>query len=92
MPDCVSEPGRVEQSTRPFFVLSTRQVSVLSLAAKGWTDFQIARQLGIATRTVRHHLEKARCNLQALNTTHAVAIAVAQNLIEVELVSPPGRC
>ena len=90
MPDCVSEPGRVERSTRPFFVLSDRQRAALELSAQGWTDFQIARQMGIATRTVRHHLERARQNLQAINTTHAVAIAVRHNLMT--FVSPPGRC
>ena len=92
MPDCVSDPGRVDISTRPFFILSARQVAVLELAALGWTDFQIARKLGIATRTVRHHLEVARRNLYAVNTTHAVAIALQQHLIEFEWVSPPGQC
>lgn len=90
MPDCVSEPGRVDGSTRPFFILSDRQRMALELSAQGWTDFQIAREVGIATRTVRHHLEKARQNLHALNTTHAVAIALQKNLIN--FVSPPGPC
>jgi len=63
--------------------LTDRQQSVLQLAAEGFTDYQIGRQLHIAPRTVRHHLEKARAKIGAINTTHAVAIAVGCKVLTI---------
>lgn len=54
--------------------LSKRQHEVLILAAKGLTVNEMARILTISPRTVKHHLALARCRLDAVNTTHAVAI------------------
>jgi len=57
----------------------------LALAAGGCTSRDIARQLGLKVRTVRHHLAEARRRLGAKSTTQAVAIAVARGLIELNL-------
>jgi hypothetical protein len=45
MPDCVSEPGRVDGSTRPFFILSDRQRRALESRRK-----QIAQCLWLRAR------------------------------------------
>lgn len=39
--------------------LTPRELQVVDMAAKGMTDAQIGRSLGLATRTVRFHLTKA---------------------------------
>lgn len=84
MSDCATLPGQsVRLADCPFF-LSSRQQQTLSLAAHGWTDFRISRELRISPRTVRHHLEAARQNLHAINTTHAVAVAITFGLIGLE--------
>jgi DNA-binding CsgD family transcriptional regulator len=65
----------------PRFVLSPRQREVLILAARGMTWRQIALALEIAPSTIRGHLSRARERLDAHNTTHAVAKAVAAGVI-----------
>jgi DNA-binding CsgD family transcriptional regulator len=91
MPDCVELPGQsVEQLVKAdcsFFYLSLRQRQCLELAAHGCTNFAIALRLSISQRTVEQHLDRARINLQALTTAHAIAIAVKKQLIEIKGVS-----
>lgn len=84
MPDCAKTPGQSVTKTDCPFLLSSRQREVLALAAKGWTNFGIGRKLGISSRTVGHHLESARQNLHAINSTHAVAVAITHGLIGLE--------
>jgi DNA-binding NarL/FixJ family response regulator len=71
----------------PFFVLSSRQREVLALAALGQTDQAIGLKLSITPRTVRAHLQAARVALGALNTTHAVTIALTRQLISFDTVT-----
>jgi LuxR family quorum sensing-dependent transcriptional regulator len=67
----------------PVFVLTRRQCQVLSLAARGLTMGCIGRQLGVTGRTVHKHLTAARARLGAMNTTHAVALAIHHQLIQI---------
>lgn len=83
MPDREFSPGQSEQTDCPFF-LSPRQTEVLGLAARGLTAREIALRLMIEPDTVGTHLALARKMLGALNTTHAVAIAIIAGLIEFE--------
>ena len=53
--------------------LSTRQVEVLRLAAKGGSNKEIARQLSIAEATVKVHLGAAFRNMGVNNRARAVA-------------------
>jgi DNA-binding NarL/FixJ family response regulator len=53
--------------------LSTRQVEVLRLAAKGGSNKEIARQLAIAEATVKVHLGAAFRNMGVNNRARAVA-------------------
>lgn len=77
------QPGQSASADCPFF-LSFRQRQALGLAAQGLTVPAIARLLGLAPQTVAKHLQLARETLGAMNTTHAVAIAVAWRLIDIE--------
>ena len=54
---------------------------VLMLKANGMLSKQIASELGIHRRTVEWHLKSACNELEAVNTVHAVAIAMRNKLI-----------
>jgi len=65
-------------------VLSKRQHEVLSLAAQGLDGAEIGEQLHLSSSTVRQHLCKIHQRLNARNTTHAVVLALQNNLISLE--------
>ena len=83
MPDR-NETGAMcaEETHRPF-LLTPRQLEVLTLASEGLTLKGMGNRLSIKERTIRKHLHDIREKLNATNTTHAVAIGVATNLIQV---------
>lgn len=64
--------------------LSPREIEVMTSLALGHSRAQAAEALGISESTLRVYIESARHKLGALNTTHAVARALAQGLIVVE--------
>lgn len=70
----------------PRFSLSRRQREVLTHAGRGQTCRQIATQLAIAPQTVRHHLDRIRRRLGAVNTIHAVVLAIARDEIQVSSI------
>lgn len=61
--------------------LTPRQSLCLAWASMGKTMDEIADLLGISERAVRFYVKGARDRLGATNTTHAVRLAVEQNLI-----------
>jgi DNA-binding NarL/FixJ family response regulator len=61
--------------------LTEREVEVLALAGKGYTNKAIGVQLGISDRTVQGHLANIYGKLNANSRTEAVMRAVAQGLI-----------
>lgn len=65
--------------------LTPREVEVLTLVGKGYTNKAIAAQLGISDRTVQGHLANIFTKLQAASRTEAVMRAVSLGWIEVEL-------
>ncbi len=69
----------VEQELR---VLTNRQLDLLYLLARGLSSKEAAQSLAISYRTVEHQIEAIKKKLGARNVTHAVAIAVAQSIIE----------
>ncbi|MBN1991340.1 MAG: helix-turn-helix transcriptional regulator [Anaerolineae bacterium] len=83
MPDSAITPGRGQKRPRPFF-LSKRQAEALKLAAGGRTAKQIGMEMGICPRTASAHLQAARRQLRAANTTHAVAMAITMGFIYVD--------
>jgi DNA-binding NarL/FixJ family response regulator len=84
MPDRGSVPGPSAEADGPFFMLSKRQCEVLTLAAQGCTDGEIARRLVVSEYTVRDHWSVARERLGAVNRCHAVAIALVAGLIRLD--------
>ena len=63
--------------------LSPRENEALTLLALGYSRAQIAQTLSISEHTLRVYVESARFKLGALNTTHAVAVAIAQGFVVV---------
>mgnify|MGYP001450532352 CR=1 FL=1 len=61
--------------------LSPRELDALSMLAAGQSRGQASEALGISEHTLRVYIEAARLKLGAMNTTHAVALALTQGLI-----------
>ncbi|MCO6453481.1 MAG: response regulator transcription factor [Caldilineales bacterium] len=72
------DPSSIESLTK-------RELEVLALAAKGFTNKAIGRQLGISDRTVQGHLAKSFGKLQANSRTEAVMRAVSMGWLDPEL-------
>jgi DNA-binding NarL/FixJ family response regulator len=65
--------------------LTPRELQILTLAGKGYTNKAIAAQLTISDRTVQNHLANIFDKLQAASRTEAVMRAVSQGLIPPNL-------
>ena len=63
--------------------LSSREVNVLNLVARGLSNKQIATKLGISDKTVRNHLSRIFRKLDAGNRTQAVMNAMRVGLLSV---------
>ncbi len=68
--------------------LSPREMEILKLAAQGTSNKEIARILGISEQTTKNHVSSILRKLRAENRTHAVAMALEQNLVEPKMSSP----
>jgi LuxR family transcriptional regulator, quorum-sensing system regulator BjaR1 len=64
-------------------VLTPREREVLAWVAQGKSAWEIGEILEIAKRTVDEHAQTAVRKLGAVNRTHAVALALRDNIIEV---------
>jgi LuxR family transcriptional regulator, quorum-sensing system regulator BjaR1 len=67
----------------PLALLSDREREILILSAAGKSAGEIADVLGITKRTIDFHITAAMRKLGASNKTHAVALALAQRLIQL---------
>ena len=65
--------------------LSDREMEVLTLAAKGFTNRAIATQLAISDRTVQGHIARIFEKMQASSRTEAVMKAVSMGLIPPDI-------
>jgi DNA-binding NarL/FixJ family response regulator len=63
--------------------LSPRQIEILHYAAKGLTNADISRVLGIGVDCVKAHMKTAFSRLGASNRSEAVAIAIRHKLISL---------
>ncbi len=61
--------------------LTTREVEVLALAARGASTEEVARSLSISSKTVRNHLEHIYAKAQVSNRTGAALFAVQHGLV-----------
>jgi DNA-binding NarL/FixJ family response regulator len=65
--------------------LTDRELEVLALTAKGYTNKAIGLQLSISDRTVQGHLAKIFNKLQASSRTEAVMRAVSLGWLQSDL-------
>jgi DNA-binding NarL/FixJ family response regulator len=70
--------------TAPVEPLTERELEVLSLAAKGYTNKAIGVQLGISDRTVQGHLANIFGKLGVATRTEAVLLAMKQGWITLD--------
>ncbi|MGH1331530.1 MAG: helix-turn-helix transcriptional regulator [Paracoccaceae bacterium] len=61
--------------------ISIEEIETLRLAADGYSQKEIAFELGVAEPTVKLRLSRVKEKLNARNTTHAVRIAISEKLI-----------
>lgn len=71
--------------------MTERELEVLSLAAKGYTNKAIGLKLGISDRTVQGHLAKTFDKLQAGSRTEAVMRAVSLGWLPAGLAELPAE-
>jgi two-component system, NarL family, response regulator DevR len=64
--------------------LSAREIEVLRLAGRGYTNKAIGAQLGISDRTVQGHLTNIYGKLGVASRTEAVTRAIHMGLVSVE--------
>ncbi|MEM1285146.1 MAG: response regulator transcription factor [Pseudomonadota bacterium] len=61
--------------------LGGQQKKVLALMTKGFTNPEIAEQLGISTTTARYHVSAILRKLDVSNRSEAVAVAIRSDLV-----------
>ena len=66
--------------------LTNREIEVLTLVGKGFTNKAIGQSLNISDRTVQNHLAHIFGKLQAASRTEAVMRAIAAGIIPSDLV------
>ncbi|TQK73325.1 MULTISPECIES: LuxR family transcriptional regulator [unclassified Nocardioides] len=64
--------------------LTSRELDVVGLVARGWSNEQVSRALGIAVRTVRSHVESAMGKLGCANRTALARSAVENDLDSID--------
>lgn len=69
--------------------LTEREVQIITLTSKGYTNKAIGVQLGISDRTVQNHLANIFQKLKAESRTAAVMRAIALGLINPENTEKP---
>jgi DNA-binding NarL/FixJ family response regulator len=62
--------------------LTGREHDVLAAVARGYSNKEVARQLGIADETVKGYLSNVMQKLQANDRTHAVVIAIRRGMLD----------
>jgi DNA-binding NarL/FixJ family response regulator len=65
--------------------LTTRELDVLRLLARGLQNKEIAADLAISERTVKFHVSTLLTKLHAGNRTEAVARAAQQGLVTLDV-------
>jgi DNA-binding NarL/FixJ family response regulator len=64
--------------------LTSRELEVLQLLARGLSNKQIARAMAITPRTVNFHLDNIYSKLGVSSRTEAVIVAVRQGILELK--------
>jgi DNA-binding NarL/FixJ family response regulator len=72
----------INESSQIIEELTSREIDVLSLIEKGYSDKDIASSLGIVTSTVKNHVRHILEKTNAKNRTQAVSIAREMGLFK----------
>ena len=80
----VSTSERPTESKEPLGVLSDREMEVLKLAAKGFSNQDIAEKLYLSIRTVQGHLGHIFNKLQVGSRTEAVVRALKEGWVTLD--------
>lgn len=75
--------SRAAERSLPVFALTRREMEVLQMLANGASNSRIARELYIADKTVKNHLEHIYSKLDVESRTQAVAKAIRCGLVRV---------
>lgn len=70
----MSKP-KPREAPSPFDDLTAREVEILRCVAKGLSNKEVARELGIQEKTVKHHMTTIMGKLQARNRVEAALMA-----------------
>jgi DNA-binding NarL/FixJ family response regulator len=76
-----------QKTEEPVEELSEREVEVLNMAAKGYTNKAIGAQLSISDRTVQGHLAHIFGKLHAYSRTEAVMRGVTLGIVKTDVPS-----
>jgi DNA-binding NarL/FixJ family response regulator len=60
--------------TRPVDLLSQRELEVLEVTSRGFTNSQVGAQLNVSVHAVKFHLASVYRKLQVANRTEATAV------------------
>lgn len=82
LPDPPSSPAAVVPRQRRTGALSSSELRVLALVAKGRSTEEAALALSLSPHTVRTHVRNVMRKLEASSRAHAVAIAIREAAIE----------
>lgn len=77
----LSRPPETPSEVDP---LTEREVDILNLLAKGWSNQEIADHLVISERTVRSHVSNILSKLHLANRTQAALYALKEGLASLE--------
>lgn len=76
-------PGADDEEDPPEARLTSREVEILQIIAKGLSNTEAAKVLGVSRATVRTHLEHIYAKLDVTNRVEAVTEGIRKGLIDV---------
>jgi two-component system, NarL family, response regulator len=74
--------GRLSERNRRSS-LSPRELEILEMLSRGFTNKEIARAFGISRYTVRNHINNINQKLDVCDRTEAASVAIQQGIISV---------
>ncbi len=82
---------KMKDTGSDLYDLSAREIEILSLAARGYSNKKIAAECFISETTVKAHFRSILSKMEVGNRAGAVAIATARGFIRKELVLSQSR-
>jgi len=72
----------VLEEPRPRSILTPREREIVQLIAEGWTNRQVAQQMGVTVKTIETHRGSAMRKIKARSTATLVLWAIRNNLVQ----------